>query len=116
MKRGISLHSFLQANIFGKHAHLIRSDDIVQPVGNGEGRALREKALDDFQHVRLGLGVHGSRCLIQAQDRDLLQSSTGQAHELLLADRPSIAACAINLPIQTSRFCDLKGCGLEEVR
>lgn len=58
----------------------------MQPVGDGDGRAVRELLLDGCLDEAIGLQVYGSRGLIHDQNLGFPQQSPGQAQELPLPD------------------------------
>lgn len=63
--------------------------DGVQPVCDGQHRAVHELCPNGHLDEVISLQVDGSRGLIQDQDPGFAQESSGQAHQLPLANTAS---------------------------
>ena len=76
-------------------------------MSDGDDGALLENTLYDGTDLLLSLGVHCRGSLIQAEDRDLSQGSTGQANQLLLPKGPGTGAHTRDLAAQAPGVLDL---------
>lgn len=61
-------------------------DDCVQPVGNGQYRAVLELPLDRLLDEIVGAGIDVGRRLVQHEDPVPARDGTGQTEQLPLAD------------------------------
>ncbi len=69
------------------YQNAIRINDSVQTVRNGKNGSVREVLLQDLLHGRVRIGVEGRGRFVQQQDAGWIQHGTGQANQLLGAER-----------------------------
>ena len=64
--------------------------DGVDPMCDGEDGTVSKFCADGLLNEVIGLEVHGSSGLVQDQDLGLAEQSSGQAHQLTLANTVSV--------------------------
>mmetsp|Transcript_11550 Transcript_11550/g.20526 ORF Transcript_11550/g.20526 Transcript_11550/m.20526 type:complete len:225 (+) Transcript_11550:877-1551(+) len=79
---GVKLLDFAR----GHGEHLVREDDGVQAMGDGDGGAPLEHTANGLLNELVCLQVHGGGGLVQHQHTGLLQHTAGHADQLLLAE------------------------------
>ena len=77
-----------------EHDDLVGIADGREPVGNDEGRAALHQNSERFLNARLGHRVERTGCLVEDQNRRILEKRAGDRQPLPLAARQRHAALA----------------------